>query len=162
MLSSGANLMQASHAIVRFINTSSTDYRILPAFHVSMAMLACGTLLQLRQDPTNEALDLLSRNELLQASQKLSRVHPMVAMVVSGLERPMGITADIRDFVHSPPSLQHSAQTQEELAGLFDFSDPPFAPEDLGMFTEWIWPDGDWLSGLLMAGANDSSGNFGE
>ncbi|KAJ9098204.1 hypothetical protein QFC21_004533 [Naganishia friedmannii] len=161
MLSSGGNLMQASHAIAKCIDADSTDYRSLPAFHVSMAMLACGTLLQLRQDPKTEAPESLSKGQLLQVCQKLSHVHPMVAMVVSGLERPMGITADIRDFVHSPPTLQQSTPSQEELAGLFDFTDPSFAPENLEMFTEWIWPEGDWLSGLLLAGANDSSGNLG-
>lgn len=128
-----------------------------------MAMLACGTLLQLRHIPKSEAPELLSGDRLSQACQKLSHVHPMVAMVISGLERPMGITADIREFVHSPRPLQEPTQAQGELAELFkyDLVDPIFAQENLEMFTEWIWPEGDWLSGLFPAGANDFFGNVG-
>jgi hypothetical protein len=159
LLASGANLMQAAFAIARKIDANSADYRSLPVFHVSMAMVACGTLLQLRQK--HEQPGSISRDQLLHACQKLSRVHPMVAMVLSNLERPMGITADIRDFVNSPPTLRQSTQSQDELAGLFDFTEPCFVPDNLDMFTEWIWPEGDWLSGLLMAGPSDSSGSFG-
>lgn len=153
IIATGRVLIQACQDLARYVNASRLNYRCVPGFHTSIAVLALGTLLQTALDASTDSTDgqeRVSPDLLTSACQDLSSVHPMLANVISRLQRPFPVTQAVKEFAAAGRKRQQVSQQDIKDQDLYDTLGMPPIADGIDMFTDWIWPaDEDWLSGLL-------------
>lgn len=152
VIATGHVLIQACQDYTRYAHTTRLSHRHVPGFHLSIALLALGTLLQgAAGDPAEDDVPggRLSAEQFADLCLSVSRVHPMMASVIQQLRDPLPITGEARAFFDDGRRHLKAKSEPDALdADLYGFGMPPMTG-GMEMFTDWIWPaDGDWLSGL--------------
>lgn len=163
MIATGSVLIQACLDLARYIHVSEVNYRRVPGFHTSIAVLALGALLQASPiNSTDLAAGRLSAEEITAICQDVSLVHPVLATIIARLQKPLPVTQAMSEFVEDGRKRQQAGHQNHAEQDLYNtFGMPPIA-DGIDMFTDWIWPaDEDWLSGLLSLDPQATTGVLG-